>query len=147
MFPWRNKKKCLPFTPSYLELCYFTAAGVTCHVAAVTSLQVLQHNTDYILFPLGTVSPFWLLENQIPLKLSLGAEYSHTNYTIVHEETENRVYDFLSFCVFFVSKGNLLHSYNMAICNTYCFIRVYKLGWFHLEILLKTALWFEPHQI
>ena len=47
--------------PNLLVILYFTAAVVQGRVAAVERISVLHHVADYILVPLGSSSPFWLL--------------------------------------------------------------------------------------
>ena len=81
-------------------------------MAAVKSLPVHHHSVGYILFPLGSLSPFWFFENRIPFKPALGEVCSLANYSLAYEETRsNRVSDFHDFVYSLFTKAILFDFY------------------------------------
>ena len=92
---------------------YYHEACVKCRVAFVKRLPVLYHSTEFILYFLWDN---WALsgyfENRIPLKLVLGVCLQPcTLPCCIWKDSIKLSLRFLFFCVFFVSKDNLIDVY------------------------------------
>ena len=88
---------------------FFTAAGAKWKVAAVKRLSVLRRSADYILVHFGSLSPFWMFWKSIAAKAGArGRMKPRKLHCCIWRVLIKPNLPFLFFCVFFVSKGNLL---------------------------------------
>ena len=59
-----------------------------CRVAAVERLLVKNHSADYILFPLGSLGQFFIVENGVLLMYTLEDVSSVANFITAYEESQ-----------------------------------------------------------